>query len=133
MECAEGEECDLLPARQPIQAFGHRGHRGVKVGIACFAVFISLLYAVGVGMLGYGLWGARLSTQAAAWPTTPTPITGLEVRENTDSDGTSRLTSRYRACHLDCIGQSAHADVCRHWLIGLTLLFWLLSRRDGVL
>jgi hypothetical protein len=61
----------------------------VKVGTGCFAVFISVFYVVGFGLLGYGLWSARRSTQAAAWPTAPATITSLEVRENADSDGST--------------------------------------------
>jgi hypothetical protein len=61
----------------------------VKVELGCFAVFISVFYVVGFGLLGYGLWGARRSTQAAAWPIAPATITNLEVHEDSDSDGTS--------------------------------------------
>ncbi len=61
----------------------------MKVGIGCFAVFISVFYAVGFGLLGYGLWSARRSTQAAAWPTAPGTITHLAVEEHSDGDGTS--------------------------------------------
>lgn len=61
----------------------------MKVGSGLFAVFISLFYAVGFGLLGYGLWSAWRSNQAAAWPTTPATITSLELHENPDSDGTT--------------------------------------------
>lgn len=33
-----------------------------------FAVFIGVFYAVGFGLLAFGLWSARRSTLAAAWP-----------------------------------------------------------------
>lgn len=59
------------------------------MGIGCFAVFISVFYAVGFGMLGYGLWSARRSTQAASWPIVPAKITSLEVRDNSDGEDTT--------------------------------------------
>ena len=61
----------------------------MKVGTGCFAVFFSVFYVIGFGLLGYGLWSAHRSTQAAAWPTSPATITSLEVREKTDSDGST--------------------------------------------
>jgi hypothetical protein len=57
--------------------------------MGCFAIFISVFYLVGFGLLGYFLWNARLSTQAASWPTSPGAITQLSVEENSDSEGTS--------------------------------------------
>jgi hypothetical protein len=63
--------------------------RGVKKQMGCFIVFISIFYLVGFGLLGFGLWSARRSTQAAAWPTTPGTITQLSIQEHSDSEGTS--------------------------------------------
>lgn len=59
------------------------------MGTGFFAAFISVFYAVGFGLLGYGLWSAHRSTQAATWPTCPGTLTSLEVRENSDGDGTT--------------------------------------------
>ena len=59
----------------------------MKMG--CFTPFIGVFYAVGFGMLGFGLWSARRSTLAATWPTTPAKITSLEVHEKSDSDGST--------------------------------------------
>ncbi|MSR32074.1 MAG: DUF3592 domain-containing protein [Gemmataceae bacterium] len=61
----------------------------MKMEFGCFALFISVFYVVGFGLLGYGLWSARRSTQAASWPTTAATVTQLEVRESSDSDGSS--------------------------------------------
>ncbi len=61
----------------------------MKSQVGGFVLFISLFYLIGFGLLGYGLWSARRSTQAAAWPTTPATITSLEVRENSHSDDTT--------------------------------------------
>jgi hypothetical protein len=61
----------------------------MKLPLGCFAAFISIFYLVGFWLLGYGLWSARRSTQAAVWPTTPGTITQLEVREDSDGDGVS--------------------------------------------
>ncbi len=55
--------------------------------IGCFTVFLSVFVPIGLGLLGFGIWSARLSTQAAAWPTTPGTITQLSVQENSDCDG----------------------------------------------
>jgi hypothetical protein len=54
-----------------------------------FVPFISVFYVIGFGVLGFGLWSARRSTQAGAWPTAPATITSLEVREDSDSDGST--------------------------------------------
>lgn len=54
-----------------------------------FTVFISIFYLIGFGLLGFGLWNAHRSRQAAAWPTAPATITRLEVGENSDSDGST--------------------------------------------
>lgn len=163
--------------------------RGVRVGSGCFAIFISVFYAIGFGLLGYGLWSARRSTQAAAWPTVPAKITSLELHENSDSegstyevrvqysyavDGVNYEGSRLAFGYAGSSGREAHEEIHRRlkeakmvavrydpsepsvsclsfglhrsilivlafaitWLlfvIGFTLLFWLFSRRDGVL
>jgi hypothetical protein len=57
--------------------------------MGCFTAFISIFYLVGFGLLGFGMWSARRSTQAATWPTAPGTITRLEVHENSDSDGST--------------------------------------------
>jgi hypothetical protein len=86
--CAPRNE-QAANARKLIPSSAVEGHWGVKVGIGCFAVFISVFYVVGFGLLGYSLWSALRSTQAGAWPTTPATIKSLEVRENSDSDGST--------------------------------------------
>ena len=57
--------------------------------LGCFAAFISIFYAVGFGLLGYGLWSAWRSTEAASWPTTDGTVTKTELKENSDGEGTS--------------------------------------------
>jgi hypothetical protein len=54
-----------------------------------FTIFISVFYLVGIGILGYGVWSARRSTQAATWPTTPGTINQLSIQENSDADGST--------------------------------------------
>lgn len=153
--------------------------------ISYFALFISVFYAIGFGLLGYGLWSARRSTQAAAWPTAQATITTLEVCENSDSEGTtykvevqysytvdgvaysgSRLAFGYgggseREAHeiyrmlkkdktvavrynpsdpaVSCVLFGLHRSIrfllafAATWmlfLLGFTLLFFLISRRD---
>ncbi len=57
------------------------------MGMGCFALFISVFYLVGFGLLGYGAWSAWRSTQAANWPTVSANIAQLSVHENSDSEG----------------------------------------------
>ncbi|GIW85843.1 MAG: hypothetical protein KatS3mg108_0167 [Isosphaeraceae bacterium] len=61
----------------------------MKVVIGCFAVFISVFYAVGFGLLGYGLWSAWRSVHAAAWPTAPGTITHLALEEHSGNEDTT--------------------------------------------
>jgi hypothetical protein len=61
----------------------------MKTQMACFAFFISLFYIAGFALLGYSLWSARRSMQAATWPTTTGNITQLSVEEKSDGDGTT--------------------------------------------
>lgn len=61
----------------------------MKVGTVGFALFISVFYLTGFGLLGFGLWSARRSTQAASWPTAPATITSLEVRAGSVRDGST--------------------------------------------
>jgi hypothetical protein len=58
-----------------------------KIGMGFFAIFISVFYLAGFGLLGYGLWSARRSTQAAHWPTTPGTLTNIDLKMDSDSDG----------------------------------------------
>lgn len=54
-----------------------------------FAAFISVFYIVGFGMLGYGLWSMKRSTEAGSWPTTPGVIVSCAIDEDSDGDGTT--------------------------------------------
>jgi hypothetical protein len=63
--------------------------REAIMSLGCFGLFMSVFYLVGFGILGYALWSAWRSTQAAAWPTTPGTIKELSLQENSDSEGTS--------------------------------------------
>lgn len=54
----------------------------MKVHMNCYAVLIGVFYLIGFGLLGYSLWSARRSIQAAAWPTTSGTITQLKVVEH---------------------------------------------------
>jgi hypothetical protein len=60
-----------------------------KTSMGCFTLFISVFYLVGFGMLGYGLWAARRSTQATDWPTAPGTLTRVDLKTNSDGDGTT--------------------------------------------
>ncbi len=67
--------------------------------VGCFALFISLFYLFGFGVLGYGLWSAWWSTRAGSWPTAPATITKLSLDKDHNSDGdTSCVKVRYTYC-----------------------------------
>jgi hypothetical protein len=57
--------------------------------MAFFTIFISIFYVVGFGVLGYGIWTARQSTLAAAWPTSAGTITSTALDVDSDGEGTS--------------------------------------------
>jgi hypothetical protein len=52
-----------------------------------FILFIGLFYAVGIFMLGYGLWAAWRSTAAGRWSTAPGTVTSCSLERKSDSDG----------------------------------------------
>jgi hypothetical protein len=57
--------------------------------MGCFAPFISIFFLVGFGLVGFGIWSARRSTEAANWPTTPGTLTNVALDTNSSGDGTS--------------------------------------------
>jgi hypothetical protein len=59
----------------------------MKTKMSCLTIFLGVFYLIGLGLLGWSLWSAWRSTQAANWPTTPGTITQLSVHESSDSDG----------------------------------------------
>jgi len=52
-----------------------------------FTVFISIFYAIGLGILGYSFWSARRSSIAADWPVAPGQIEFCSLENKSDSDG----------------------------------------------
>lgn len=68
----------------------------MRMGNIWLVVFICLFYLVGFGLLGYGLWCARIYMRAAAWPTSPATITSLDLQENIGKDScTYEVKVRY--------------------------------------
>ena len=57
-----------------------------------FILFISLFFAVGFGILGYAIYTIRASKVAGTWPTTEGKIIRCEIKESSDSDGTTYET-----------------------------------------
>ncbi|MFO1423550.1 MAG: DUF3592 domain-containing protein [Candidatus Competibacteraceae bacterium] len=61
-----------------------------------FTLFISIFFVVGFGILGYGIYSLHASKQAKNWPTAEGKITTCELKESSDSDGTTyRAVVRY--------------------------------------
>jgi len=54
-----------------------------------FAIFISIFFLIGFGLLGWGLYSFYRGRQALAWPTTEGRVLDCRVQENPDSDGTT--------------------------------------------
>jgi hypothetical protein len=57
------------------------------MGTGFVLVFLGVFGAVGVGMLGYGVWAARRSMQAGGWPMVTGRLLSVELGAHTDSDG----------------------------------------------
>jgi hypothetical protein len=98
-----------------------------KTDMGCLAVFFGLFYVVGFGMLGYGIWSAKRSTDAASWPTTEGSLTKVALDEHSDSDGTTYKVeveytytvagSAYSGSQLafgysGSSGREAHEEIC---------------------
>lgn len=49
--------------------------------------FISLFYCAGFGILGYGVWAAKRSTEAAEWPTAQGKLVSVELKHKSDGEG----------------------------------------------
>lgn len=54
-----------------------------------FTLFISVFFAVGFGMVGYGLYSLRTSTLAKSWPTVEGKIVSCDLKESSDSESTT--------------------------------------------
>ena len=52
-----------------------------------FTAFISIFYAIGIGILLYALWSAKRSNAAANWPTSNGTITNCILNQANDGDG----------------------------------------------
>jgi len=48
-------------------------------------LFLGLFLAIGLGMLGYGLWMVKRSGEAAYWPITPGTLSECKFEESSDS------------------------------------------------
>lgn len=52
-----------------------------------FAAVISIFFAVGFGLLGYGLWSMKRSTEAGSWPMTGGTVESCSIETNYGGDG----------------------------------------------
>ena len=69
----------------------------MRMGTWFFFAFISIFYAVGIGVLGYGVWAMLKSTEAASWPTTPGVLEACELKsDNSDDETAYQVNVRYR-------------------------------------
>lgn len=59
------------------------------MGTLAFGLFISIFFMVGFGILGFAGWSLYKTKQAETWPTADGKITFCELKENSDSDGSS--------------------------------------------
>ena len=55
--------------------------------MGCVVPVLGLFFLFGFALLGYGLWNAKRSTEAASWPTPPAKLTSLKLAETIDSEG----------------------------------------------
>lgn len=61
-----------------------------------FALFISLFFAVGFGVIASGIYNLRASRIAKRWPTTEGKITHCQIKKSSDSESTTyRAEVRY--------------------------------------
>jgi Protein of unknown function (DUF3592) len=96
------------------------------MGKLFFLLFISIFYAVGFGMLWFGINSAKQSVEASNWPSVTGTITNLSLRENSDSDGTTYgveveyrysvmgrtyTSSRLAFGYASSSGRQAHQDI----------------------
>ncbi len=63
-----------------------------------FTLFISIFFAMGFGIFGYGIYSLVMSSQAKTWPTTDGHVEACDLTESSDSDGgtTYRVEVKYR-------------------------------------
>ena len=54
-----------------------------------FTLFISIFFAAGFGILGYGLYSLRASRLAKDWPTAEGKVVSCEIKTSSDSEGTT--------------------------------------------
>lgn len=78
-------------------------------GSVFLTVFFGLFLAVGLAILGYGLYSLHFSKQAAQWPTVQGEILTSDFRTNSDDDGTTystNVTYRYNAMGVERTGKT---------------------------
>ena len=94
------------------------------LAVGCYIAFIGFFYLIGFGVLGYGIWSARRSMQAGAWPTAPGVIQESAVKRDDDTwrvevrysykvDGIAYEGSRLAFSYGGNSSKSDHEEVCR--------------------
>jgi hypothetical protein len=70
----------------------------MRAGMWFFTAFMSVFYLVGFGLLGYGLWSMRRSTESGTWPMVTGTIDACELTTHpggADSDPTHKVEVKY--------------------------------------
>ena len=77
-------------------------------GSIFLTIFFGIFFAVGFGILGFGLRSMHMSKQAESWPTAPAEITSSDFIVSSDDDGTTyrtKLTYNYNVAGRDFTGK----------------------------
>lgn len=61
----------------------------MKSHMTFFALFISIFFVVGFALLGYGIHSYHKGRVSRSWPQTVATINRCEIKEDSDSDGTT--------------------------------------------
>ena len=70
-------------------------------GSIFLTLFFGLFFAIGFGILGFGVRSMHMSQQAAQWPTVPGQILSSDFSVSSDDDGTTYSTDLSYSYNVD--------------------------------